>query len=157
MATLTDGVKRFIVQALACYDTPSQVAEAVKQEFGIETTRMQVSAYDPTKAMGKSLSKQWRVLFDDTRKQFIEESTNIPIANKNFRLRALNRMLTQTESRGNVPLAAQLLEQAAKEMGEAYTNKNRTDPADQVPPTPVRVEIAVTDARVPHDDNQPDS
>lgn len=35
MATLKDNVKLFIVQALACFDTPSQVVEAVKQEFGL--------------------------------------------------------------------------------------------------------------------------
>jgi hypothetical protein len=34
MATLTDEVKVFIVQALACFDSPSQVAQAVKDQFG---------------------------------------------------------------------------------------------------------------------------
>ncbi len=34
MATLTDDVKAFIVQALACFDTPSQVVDAVKEEGG---------------------------------------------------------------------------------------------------------------------------
>ncbi|WP_122394290.1 DUF2280 domain-containing protein, partial [Pseudomonas amygdali] len=30
MAAITPEIKTFIVQALACFDTPSQVAEAVK-------------------------------------------------------------------------------------------------------------------------------
>lgn len=34
MAKLSEAEKRFIVQALACYDTPTQVVGAVKEEFG---------------------------------------------------------------------------------------------------------------------------
>ena len=33
-AKLTDEVKTFIVQGLACFDSPSVVAKAVKDEFG---------------------------------------------------------------------------------------------------------------------------
>ena len=50
MAALKEQVKIFIVQALACMDTPQQVANAVKQEFNIEIDRKQVQLYDPTKA-----------------------------------------------------------------------------------------------------------
>lgn len=42
MATLKNEVKSFIVQALACFDTPSQVVESVKNEFGVVVTRQQV-------------------------------------------------------------------------------------------------------------------
>ncbi|MCV5738318.1 DUF2280 domain-containing protein, partial [Escherichia coli] len=35
MAALKPDVKAFIIQSLACYDTPSQVVEAVQKEFGI--------------------------------------------------------------------------------------------------------------------------
>ncbi|MEN1613625.1 DUF2280 domain-containing protein, partial [Pseudomonas aeruginosa] len=47
MATLNSDVKAFIVQALACFDTPSQVAESVKKEFGIEVSRQQIESHDP--------------------------------------------------------------------------------------------------------------
>ena len=46
MAALNSEVKGFIVQALACFDTPSQVAAAVREEFGIEVTRQQCEAQD---------------------------------------------------------------------------------------------------------------
>ena len=36
-------------------------------------------------------------------------------------------MIHKAESKGNMPLAAQLLEQAAKEVGEAYTNRQRLE------------------------------
>ena len=41
MAALKEPVKIFIVQALACRDTPQEVAELVKQEFNIEIDRRQ--------------------------------------------------------------------------------------------------------------------
>jgi hypothetical protein len=47
MPTLTDEIKTFIVKSLACFDTPSQVAEAVKVNFDVEISRQHVYAYDP--------------------------------------------------------------------------------------------------------------
>ena len=67
MAALNSEVKAYIVQALACFDTPSQVAAAVKREFGIEVSRQQVESHDPTKRCAKTLAKRWVVLFEDTR------------------------------------------------------------------------------------------
>ena len=48
MAALSPEVKAFIVQALACFDTPTQIASQVKQEFGLDISIQQVSSYDPT-------------------------------------------------------------------------------------------------------------
>lgn len=123
MAALNDEVKRFIVQALACFDTPSQVSEAVKQEFGLEVGRQQCAAYDPTKHVGRGLSAKWRAVFDDTRKRFREETAEIPIANRAYRLRTLGRMAEKAENMKNMALTAQLLEQAAKEVGDVYVNR----------------------------------
>ncbi|CUI29711.1 DUF2280 domain-containing protein [Achromobacter xylosoxidans] len=123
MALLSDSAKRFIVQALACYDTPSQVAEAVKDEFGLDVPRMQVAQYDPTKVAGKNLAKKWRDLFEATRKRFREEVAEIPIADQAYRLRQLGKIYERHVSRGNVIGAAGVLEQAAKEVGGAFTNR----------------------------------
>jgi len=128
MAALTDGAKRFIVQALACFDSPQQVADSVKKEFGVEVHRAQVAQYDPTKASGAKLSTKWRVLFADTRERFRKESAEIPIASQAFRLRVLQRMLAKVEARGNAAMAAQLLEQAAEEVGEVFVNRRLDAP-----------------------------
>lgn len=125
MAALKDDVKAFIVQALACFDTPTQVATAVKEEFGIDIERSHVQAYDPEKALGRNLGRKWRELFAATREAFLEDRATIPIANQNFRLRALNRMYQEAAKRGNAALAAQLIEQAAKEAGGAFTNEQK--------------------------------
>lgn len=120
MARLSDEHKTFIVQRLAMFDTPQQVADAVKEEYGIEVPRQQVQSYDPT--VGIKPAKKWIALFDASREKFLESVSEIPIANRSVRLRRLERMAVSAEQRKNYPLAAQLLEQAAKEVGEAYTN-----------------------------------
>ncbi|MCX2691907.1 DUF2280 domain-containing protein [Pseudomonas sp. DCB_CB] len=123
MAALRDEVKAFVVQALACFDTPSQVVASVKAEFGLEVSRQQCEAYDPTKYVGRNLNAKWKTLFEDTRRRFREETAEIPIANRAFRLRALGRMAEKAENMKNMALTAQLLEQAAKEVGDVYVNR----------------------------------
>ncbi len=150
MATLTDGVKRFIVQALACFDTPTQVVEAVKEEFGLQVHRSQVAQYDPTKIAGSKLATKWRVLFQDTRTRFREEAAEISIANRAFRLRGLARMAEKAESMRNLALTAQLYEQAAKECGDMYVNRARKEEPDDEPQIPTRIQVDVVDARKPN-------
>ncbi|MEB3843523.1 DUF2280 domain-containing protein [Pseudomonas guariconensis] len=123
MAALSNEVKAFIVQALACFDTPTQVAEAVKREFNVEVSRQQVETHDPTKRCSKTLAKRWVTLFEDTRKRFREETADIPIANRAYRLRALARMAEKVEGMRNYGLALQILEQVAKEVGDVYVNR----------------------------------
>ena len=127
MAALKNEVKGFIVQALACFDTPSQVVEQVKQEFGVEISRQLCESHDPTKRAGVNLAVKWVTLFHDTRKRFREETAEIPIANRAFRLRAMNRFVEKAETMKNIGLAMQILEQAAKEMGDAFVNR-RVEP-----------------------------
>ena len=120
---MTDEVKAFVVQALASFDTPSQIVEAVKQEYGIAMTPQAAQTYDPTKYAGRNLSPKWRTMFDKARKAFIEDSSSIPIAHRSTRLRTLQRMAAKAEAKGNYPLVAALNKQAAEEMGNSYTNR----------------------------------
>ncbi|EGT0665796.1 DUF2280 domain-containing protein [Citrobacter freundii] len=125
MAALKGEVKAFIVQSLACFDTPSQVVELVKKEFGLSITRQQVESHDPTKANGRGLAQKWVDMFNATRERFQNEISDIPIANKAYRLRVLDRMATRAEGMKNLALTAEIIEQAAKECGDAYTNKHK--------------------------------
>lgn len=152
MAALTNEVKGFIVQALACFDTPTQVVEAVKSEFGQVVTRQQVESHDPTKASSKGLAKRWVTLFEDTRKRFREETAEIPIANRAYRLRALGRMAEKAESMKNMALTAQLLEQAAKEVGDVYVNRQTKADAPQDNQVPTSIRVEVVNARKPDAD-----
>lgn len=119
---LTDAARTFVVQQLAMYDPPDMVAKAVKDEFGVTITRQAVQSYDPTKYAGRQLSKKWSDLFHATRKAHLDSAAEVGISHKTVRLRALQRMANKAETMGNLQLAAQLHEQAAKEMGNAFTN-----------------------------------
>ena len=123
MATLTEDLKVFIVQALACYDSPSTVAAAVKEQFGVIVSRQQVESYDHTKASSKGVAKKLVALFDETRTQFVESVAAVPVAKQVYRLRVLQRALERAEKQGNAVLVLQILEQSAKELGGAFTNR----------------------------------
>lgn len=148
MATLKGEVKAFIVQSLACFDTPSQVVELVKKEFGLSITRQQVESHDPTKANGRGLAQKWVDMFNATRERFQNEISDIPIANKAYRLRILDRMATRAEGMKNMALAASLVEQAAKEVGDAYSNKQKvehTSPDGSMSPRPTTIRLVGVD------------
>ncbi|VXA55323.1 conserved hypothetical protein [Acinetobacter proteolyticus] len=113
MATLKEPVKIFIVQALACRDTPQEVADAVKQEFGLEISRIQCAAYDPTKVAGKNLSKKFIDLFNSTREEFDKGALDIPIVNKFYRLREIQKMYEKAGK--NVQLRQSLIKLAREE------------------------------------------
>ncbi|HEC0627279.1 DUF2280 domain-containing protein [Acinetobacter baumannii] len=123
MAALKEPVKIFIVQALACRDTPQEVVEQVKQEFGVDISRSQCECYDPTKYSGRNLSKKFVKLFELTREKFDKGLIDIPIANKYYRLKQYQRQLEKTR---NVKTALKILEQAAKDIGGQFTNTSKT-------------------------------
>ncbi|EMF1952024.1 DUF2280 domain-containing protein [Klebsiella pneumoniae] len=125
MAALKPEVRAFIVQELACFDTPSQIVESVQKEFKVQVTRQQVASHDPTKVAGKGLAQKWVDLFNRTRDRFLNEISDIPIANKAYRLRVLDRMASRAEGMKNLALTVEIIEQAAKECGDAYTNKHK--------------------------------
>ncbi|HHT8352513.1 TPA: DUF2280 domain-containing protein [Raoultella ornithinolytica] len=127
MAALKPEVKAAIVQMLACYDTLSIVVDAIQKDYGIRVTPQQVESHDPTKVSGKGLAKKWVDMFNTTRDRFLNEISDIPIANKAYRLRVLQRMSTDAEKMKNMGMTAQLLEQAAKEVGDVYTNKQKAE------------------------------
>jgi hypothetical protein len=127
MASLKPDVKLFIVQCLACFDTPTQVKDKVKQEFGIEVGLQKLSAYNPDTVAGSRMSQKLKAVFEETRNAYTESIKGIAIANQAFRLHALQRMFERVEKQGNVVIGAQLLEQAAKEVGEAFTNKSKLE------------------------------
>lgn len=135
-AKLSDEVKTFIVQSLACFDSPSVVAKVVKAEFDVEVSRQLVESHDPNKVAASGLATKCRALFEETRKTFLEDTSKIAISHRAVRLRALQRMAEKAEGQGNMVLAASLMEQAAKEVGDSYTNRREVTGKDGAPLTP---------------------
>ena len=147
MATLKEPVKIFIVQSLACRDTPQEVADAVKQEFGIQIERQQVAAYDPTKVRGKDLSKKFVDLFHETRKKFDEGLIDIPIANKHFRLKQYDKLLAKNSK--NVVMSLNILKQAAQDLGGQFTNRQELTGKDGEPLMGISDAVSYTHLTLP--------
>ena len=167
MATLREPVKIFIVQSLACFETPQQVVESVKQEYNIEIPRQQVALYDPTKATGKNLSKKLKDLFHKKRAEFKTNIYDIPLANKAVRLAELQKIYNDPKM--NRVLRTKLIRQFKDEMQgyeiqlldiqlkqlEIDKIKNGDgEGADD--PTPVKVTIQVVDASKENAEHQSD-
>lgn len=131
MAALSEPVKIFIVQALACRDTPQEVVTLVKQEYDIEVTRSQCQNYDPTKYSGRNLSKKFVQLFNETREKFDAGLIDIPIANKYFRLKQYQKQLERNAK--NTVMSLKILEQAAKDVGGQFTNRQEITGKDGGP------------------------
>jgi hypothetical protein len=156
MPVLTDEIKTFIVKGLACYDTPSQVAEAVRENFDIVVSRQQVHEYDPACARPPAL--RWRDLHAATRAAFLRETAEIGIAHRAVRLLRLDRLASRSE-RNNVLTALKCFEMAAKECGGMYENRKPilvqpTLPQSALPEQPAP-QPAATRAATPPEMPQP--
>lgn len=127
MRRLTSEVKAYIVQRLACFDPPGQIVEGVKEVFQIDITPQHVNSHNPRLVSGKDLAKKWVDLFEETREEFKADSEDISVSHKSARLRVIDRMVKRAEEMGNFVLVASLLEQAAKEMGDSYTNRHKLE------------------------------
>jgi len=131
MPTLTDEMKTFVVMGLARFDTPSEVARAVKSTFGVEMTRHHVHLYDP--ACAQRPASRWCELHAATRRAFLAELAQIGVSHKVVRLKLLDDMTHRAMENHYLEVAAAFLEQAAKECGGIYERQTRAAPA--LPPT----------------------
>jgi hypothetical protein len=118
-------LKREIVQRLARFETPGQVVKAIKVDHGVDVTPQRVQFYDPTTSAGRALAEDLKALFFETREKAKKDLDGVASYHKAIRLRRLDAMITKAIDMNNMPLAAQLLEQAAKESGGSYTNKHQ--------------------------------
>lgn len=120
---LNDHQKTFVVQSLACFDNLTTIKKNLKADYGVDVSIQAIECYDPNKRAGANLAKKWRAIFEETRNTFLKDTSEIGISHRAVRLRALQRMAEKAEASGNMVLAASLLEQAAKEVGNSYTNR----------------------------------
>lgn len=124
MPRLNETMKAFVVERLACMATPTDVVEEVKEIFGLELSRQQVHYYDPTAPAAKT-PKKWRELYEVTQEAWLTTRSRAGVAYQNRRLEELDRLYERVKRSGNYPLALQILEQAAKEMGGVFTNRHK--------------------------------
>lgn len=129
-AGLSDEIKAFIVQRLACYETPSRIAAAVRNIFGVNVDRRQVFAYKPTGS--RPPAQRWIDLHAATRARYLGDTAEIAVAQKVVRLRMLDRFAQTAEENNRDECAAKFLAQAARECGGFYDK--RPLPATEVAP-----------------------
>ncbi len=121
MARLKGKHKSFIVRYLACYETPTEVADLVKEEFDIEVSRQQIKFYSPNDRQGgRELSQKWKDLFEMTRKEYLEDAIQHPIAHKGYRIAMLHKPIASADTNKNTEQVRKLLETAAKEIGGQF-------------------------------------
>lgn len=131
MATLRKEVKLFIVRSLAQFNTPEETARLVNEEYkNLNVSRQQCERYDPTKRAGKDLSEELKNEFEITRSEFLGKPESIPIANLVVRLQ---RYEDGYQSSKNIVRRLKILEQAARDMGGQYTNKQEITGAGGTP------------------------
>ena len=133
MPSINDEIKEFIVRGLATFDTPSEVVEAVKANFGVELSRQQVYAYDPR--CSQPPAQRWRELHAATRAAFLAEQAEIGITHKTYRLRLLDRMVHYSVKHHYRRDTAAFLRQAARECGGLYEKEKPSEPAVPNNPT----------------------
>lgn len=125
-------------------------AEAVAQEFASKWKDTTCTLDDVARADRENLPDDWKPFFDAERENFL----NAPTANREHRVAELHRMFVKARDRNALDLAAELLEQIAKEQADAYGPKGGKPGAplpgvDQEPIEEIRVTIV--------DPKQPDT
>lgn len=142
MAQLKKEIKIFIVRSLAQFNTPTETAQAVHQEYGVQITKQNCEKYDPTKRSGQDLSAELRKEFEATRQDFLDKPQNIPISNLSYRQARRQKVL---EGAGNNKmLIMSVLEQAAKDVGGVFTNRKEITGKDGKPLTEPVTPIELT-------------
>lgn len=121
MKRLSDGIKRRIVEHLACHYSHAEVSALIEQEFGVPLTARHVRAYDPLSFQCVA-SDRLRAYHATVREWLVTEIATIPIANRTFRLRQLQKIYDGAVRAENLTMARETLEQAAKEVGGLYTS-----------------------------------
>ncbi len=118
MPKLTDEIKEFIVKRHACYETPSRIAAAVRNNFGIDIDRRRVFDYNP--AGSRPPAQRWIDLHAVTRARFLRDLAEVGVAQKVIRLRMLDRFAQMADDDNRHDKAAKFLDQAARECGGFY-------------------------------------
>jgi hypothetical protein len=117
---LNEEQKAFLIRCRAQFMRARDISDAFREAFGADIDRRQLFTYSLD---FPKLAPKWRELHDRLREDFITKIDAIPIANRAFRLQELQRHYETMKDKRAVGVCQSILEQAAKESGDAFTNK----------------------------------
>jgi len=122
---LTDEMRAFIVTRLAWRDSPTSIANQVKEEFAITITRQTVEGYDPVKMArrGKSLAEKWITLYESTRAAIENGVAEIGMSDRLVRLARMERIFHLFMERGNLVEARNTIIEAEKMQNDFYAKR----------------------------------
>jgi len=126
MATLRDTERLKVVQRLAKYETPTEVAEWASEAFDKDVSKQQVQHYDPTRT--DKVADKWAKEFETTREQYLQNTRRIGIAQKTWRLWQYQDI---AENADDPDTRLRAMKQAAKDVGDKFTNKTEIDHGNQ--------------------------
>lgn len=135
MATLQPNHKRFIVRALARYNSPTRVAQLVKAEFDFEPSRQQVRHYNPDQ--NDELAAEWVELFRAERKEFLADEPRAGVGHENYLLEVLQGVLDREldKAKPAPSLVMDLIRLAAQIKGGVFRRQEKTEPPPTLPPS----------------------
>jgi hypothetical protein len=132
VAELSEQHKEAIVVQLARFRKPAEVAVWFKAEFGIdlgEHAVQKIVKYDPSRPAFEA-GEKWRPIFEAARQDYLENVKAVPVANQGWRLQTLQEGIDAARTAKNWKLVAELMEQAAKEVGGVLTNERNVNVSD---------------------------
>ena len=122
MARLKKAEKIFIVRSLAQFMPISDVVRDIKEKFNVDVSPQQVEYYDPTKAASADLAQEFIDLFNEARKEYIDQPLhNIEGANDIVQLRILSALFIKKQN--NTRDAIKLSDQMQKIVKGYYEKK----------------------------------
>jgi len=136
MASLNDTERLQIVQRLARYESPSEVAEWASEAFEKDIGRQQVRHYDPTRC--DRTGERWVKEFEKTRDEYLENERRVAIAQKMWRLRQYQQIAEDDDVDPETRMKA--LKQAAEDAGGEYSNVEKVQQDGTT-----RIEVVYTD------------
>jgi len=125
---MVDAQKSAVVIMLACYWTPTEVVTYVSEEWDIDIRKQSVQRYDPTKHNGqRSLAKKWCDLFHATRHRFLTDAAMHAVSKMPYRMGIYQKVIDGALKMRNYDMVLRAMEQAAKDEGGSYTNRQKVD------------------------------
>lgn len=122
---LTEEHKTHIVKRFAQFWEAPAIRDDMQQEFGITLHLNQIYPYDPGAAKSKNVGKKWKQLHAEERQKYVSEDAarDIRLYHATERIKELEKIYDKLYSMKIYSQAAAILEQIAKEQGQAYTNR----------------------------------
>jgi hypothetical protein len=114
--------KEQIVVLLGQNKRPFEVVAIMREERGVETSVDQVLTYDPRSSRFKADREKWTPIFEAAVEAYANDIKAVVVAKQTWRLNELHDLYKKAKAAKNIKLAAELLEQIARETGGNFTN-----------------------------------